>query len=106
MRLLLTILLLFILVNALAGTIVVGKNTAISTLRQGIKAAKNGDTVLLNKGIYKEGNIIINKAIYLIGIDAPVLDGESKNEILTLTGKNIVIKGIHFANAGYSSMND
>ena len=77
-----------------------------TALRQGIKTAKDGDTVLLNKGVYKEGNIIIDKSIYLIGINAPVLDGESKNEILTLTGKNIVIKGIHFANAGYSSMND
>ena len=92
--------------NALANRIIVGKDKSISTLREGIKTAKDGDTILLNKGIYKEGNIIINKAIYLIGIDGPVLDGENKNEILTLTGKNIVIKGIHFANAGYSSMND
>jgi nitrous oxidase accessory protein len=92
--------------NALATRIVVGKDKAISTLREGIKTAKDGDTILLNKGTYKEGNIIINKAIYLIGIDGPVLDGENKNEILTLTGKNIVIKSIHFANAGYSSMND
>jgi nitrous oxidase accessory protein len=92
--------------SALANRIVVGKDRAISTLRQGIKEAKDGDTILLNQGIYREGNIIINKAIYLIGINNPVLDGENKNEILTLTGKNIVIKGIHFANAGYSSMND
>jgi len=97
---------MFVMSNALANKIVVGKDRAIRTLRQGIKEAKDGDTILLNKGIYKEGNIIINKAIYLIGIDGPVLDGENKNEILTLTGKNIVIKGIHFANAGYSSMND
>ena len=106
MRVLITILSLLILGNAFGNTIVVGKNKPINTLRKGINAAKDGDTVLLNKGIYKEGNIIIDKAIYLIGIDAPVLDGEYKNEILTLTGKNIVIKGIHFANAGYSSMND
>ena len=92
--------------NASANKISVGKGNAITTLREGIKAAKDGDTILLNKGIYQEGNIIINKAIYLIGIGSPVLDGENKNEILTLTGKNIVIRGIHFANAGYSSMND
>jgi nitrous oxidase accessory protein len=92
--------------NALANRIIVGTDKAISTLREGIKIAKDGDTILLNKGIYKEGNIIINKAIYLIGIDGPVLDGENKHEILTLTGRNIVIKGIHFANGGYSSMND
>jgi len=106
MRVMITILSLLILGNAFGNTIVVGKNKPINTLRMGIKAAKDGDTVLLNKGIYKEGNIIIDKAIYLIGMDAPVLDGEYKNEILTLTGKNIVIKGIHFVNAGYSSMND
>jgi nitrous oxidase accessory protein len=105
-RNILTILFLFILVNSFANTIIVGKDKQIHSLRQGIKAAKNGDTVFLNKGVYKEGNIIIDKAIYLIGIDAPVLDGDNKNEVLTLTGKNIVIRGIHFANAGYSSMND
>ena len=106
MKCLLVILVLFVMSNSLANKISVGKDKAITTLREGIKAAKDGDTILLNKGIYQEGNIIINKAIYLIGIGSPVLDGENKNEILTLTGKNIVIRGIHFANAGYSSMND
>jgi len=107
MRYLLTIFfLLIILHNAISNTIEVGKNKTITTLRQGINMAKDGDTVLLNKGTYREGNIIINKSIHLIGVEAPVLDGENKNEILTLTGQHIVIKGIHFSNAGYSSMND
>lgn len=106
MKNLLAILSLFTLGSAFANKIVVGKDKAISTLRQGIRSAKDGDTILLNKGVYKEGNIIITKAIFLIGIDGPVLDGENKNEILTLTGKNILIKGIRFVNAGYSSMND
>ncbi len=106
MKTVVAILLLFGMNKVLANKIVVGKDKAISTLRQGIREAMEGDTILLNQGIYKEGNIIIDKAIHLIGINNPVLDGENKNEILTLTGKNIVIKGIHFANAGYSSMND
>ena len=106
MRNLLIILFLFVMNNASANRIIVGKDKAISTLRQGIKVAVDGDTIMLNKGIYREGNIVIDKAICLIGIDDPVLDGEKKNEILTLTGKNIVVRGIHFANAGYSSMND
>ena len=106
MKYLLTILLICVSDIVLANTIVVGKNLFINTLRQGINVAKEGDTVLLNGGIYKEGNIVINKGISLIGINNPVLDGEGKYEILTLTGKNILIKGIHFTNAGYSSMYD
>jgi nitrous oxidase accessory protein len=92
--------------NAFANAVIVGKDKPVSTLREGIKLAKDGDTVWLNKGVYKEGNIVIDRAIQLIGVGDPVLDGNYKNEILTLTGKNIVIRGIHFVNAGYSSMND
>ena len=102
----LTILLALAFSNSYSRTIEVGKNKVITTIRQAIKEAKKGDTILVNKGTYKEGTITINKEIYLIGKDEPVLDGELKNEILLLTGKNIVIRGIHFANAGYSSMND
>lgn len=106
MRSLLTIILFFLTETILAKTIEVGKDQSIKTLRQGISMAKDGDTVLLYKGIYKEGNIIISKSICLFGVDQPVLDGELKNEMLTISGRSIKVRGIHFANAGYSSMND
>jgi nitrous oxidase accessory protein len=57
-------------------------------------------------GTYKEGNVVITKSIRLIGVNRPVLDGENKYEILTVSGMNILIKGITFQNSGYSSMND
>jgi nitrous oxidase accessory protein len=103
---LLTILLVFALTNVFANTIEVGKNKVISSLKKGIEIAVPGDTILLYKGVYKEGNIILNKSVHLIGIDEPVLDGEDKFEILTVSGHSIVVKGIHFKNSGYSSMND
>lgn len=106
MKKFLTILFLLVAQLSFADTIVVGKNKVISSLRKAVDIAKDGDTVLLQKGIYKEGNIVINKSIRLIGIDEPVLDGENKYEILTVSGSSILIKGIHFKNAGYSSVND
>lgn len=89
-----------------ANTIVVGKDQVITSLKKGIAVAKHGDTILLQKGVYKEGNIIINKSIRLIGVNEPVLDGENKYEILTVSGERIIIKGIRFRNSGYSSMDD
>ncbi len=89
-----------------ANQIVVAHDQVFTSLRKAVEAAKPGDTILLRKGIYREGNIVINKSICLIGINEPVLDGENKYEILTISGTGIIIKGIHFINSGYSSMND
>ena len=89
-----------------ANTIVVGKDQLVTSLRKGIELAEPGDTIVLKQGIYREGNIILTKSISLIGVENPVLDGENKYEILTVSGTNILIKGIHFMNSGYSSMYD
>lgn len=97
---------LFFPLTLFSRTIVAGKGQLVQTLRQAISIAKDGDTIQLHKGVYKEGNNIIDKTLCLIGIGNPVLDGEGKHEILTITGKNTVIRGITLINAGYSSMND
>lgn len=106
MRFLLTIWAIILSPVLFANTIVVGKNQVISSIKKGIELAQDGDTILLQKGTYKEGSLVITKSIHLIGVDNPVLDGENKYEILTISGKGILVRGIHFANAGYSSMND
>ncbi len=91
---------------AIARKIPIGKNFPVKTLAAGIAAANNGDTIQLHDGVYKEKNLIIQKSIRLEGIGNPVLDGEDKYEILTISGTGITVRGIHFRNAGYSSMND
>lgn len=102
----LTIVFLFIAPLAFSRSIVVGKDQVVTSLRTAVEMAGDGDTILLHKGIYREGNIIINKSICLIGVNGPILDGENKHEILTVSGEKIIIKGIRFRNSGYSSMND
>jgi len=89
-----------------ARTIVVGKNQPITSIRKAIEIAKEKDTILVQPGIYKEGNIIVNKNIILLGQNYPVLDGEKKFEILTVSGVNITIKGFQLQNCGQSAMND
>jgi len=89
-----------------ARTIVVGKNQPITSIRKAIELAKEKDTILVLPGVYKEGNIIVNKSIILLGQNYPVLDGEKKYEILTVSGANITIKGFQLQNCGQSAMND
>ncbi len=106
MKQIITILFLFSFVTGHAGTIEVGRDRVVSSLRKAVELAQDGDTILLHKGTYKEGNIVVTKSIRLIGVDNPVLDGEGEHELLTVSGSGILVKGITFANSGYSSMDD
>lgn len=98
---------LSILVNiSYARTITVGKDHFVKTITKGISKAKAGDTVLVYAGIYKEGNIVINKAITLLGKGMPTLDGEKKYEPISVKSPDVIIEGFNIKSSGYSSIDD
>ena len=78
----------------------VGKNQAYKTINSALARAQNGDTILVQKGHYKEGNINIQKSIALIGIGRPVLDGQMKYEIVSLRANKILLQGFKIINSG------
>ncbi|RYY20488.1 MAG: nitrous oxide reductase family maturation protein NosD [Chitinophagaceae bacterium] len=106
MKRILTILFLFSFHMLMARSIPVGRHEAVKTVKEAIELAQAGDTILVRKGVYKESNLLLTKPVFFIGEAGAVLDGEEKNEILTVSGEGIVIKGLTFRNSGYSSMND
>ena len=87
-------------------TIYVGKIRPFQSIQKAVDAAENGDTILVDAGIYKEGGIIIQKSIVLKGINYPVMDGEYKHEILFIKGKNITVDGFKLQNTGRSEIKD
>ena len=106
MRPFLYILVLLCCQTASGHLIVAGHGQPVGTLKKAVDLAKDGDSILLKKGVYKEGNILLTKAITLIGEANTILDGENRFELLTISGSNITIKGITFRDAGYSALND
>lgn len=89
-----------------AKTIRVGKQQAIKTIQQAIQIAVKGDTVLVDAGLYHEKNLIINKTIFLIGINHPVLDGEHLYEIISIKADAVVVDGFKVIHSGVSSIED
>jgi nitrous oxidase accessory protein len=87
-------------------TIPVGISKSIQSIKAAVAIAQNGDTVLVDKGIYKEGQIVIQRSIVLKGIDQPVIDGEFKHEIIFVRGNNICIEGFKLQNTGRSEIKD
>ena len=92
--------------NTEARTIRVGPSESVTQIKQAITMAKSGDTILVRAGIYREGNIILQKSIVLMGEGYPVLDGENQYETLTVHTQNAVIKGLKFINTGTGSIED
>jgi len=101
-----TIVLSILLSPVFSRTIIVGPNQPIRSLKKAIETASEKDSIILLKGTYKEGSIILTKSLTVIGQNNPVLEGENKYEILLISGKNIIVKGIEFRNSGYSAMDD
>lgn len=106
MRFLFTIFFVFTCLAGFGKVITVGKQEIITRLSSAVEIAAEGDTILVQKGLYREGNILITKPLVIIGLNKPVLDGENKHEILTISSDRVIIRGITFKNSGYSAMND
>lgn len=106
MRIPAVVLLILISANANSNSIVVSKTGDIQSLKYAVSIAMAGDTIYVKPGLYKEGNIIIEKSLHILGESYPVLDGENKFEILTIHANHITIKGIQFARTGIASIQD
>lgn len=97
---------LFLISSVQAKVIAVGKGKKYSSIQPAILQAVAGDTVMVFKGIYYEKNLVVNKAISLIGIDYPVLDGEHKFEVISVKSPRVTVDGFTVKNSGVSSMTD
>ena len=84
----------------------VGSGHPYVSVKEGIAAADQGDTVIIHAGTYKEGNIIVDKTITLMGMDWPVLDGQLKYEVLSVKANNVVVTGLVVQNSGHASLDD
>jgi nitrous oxidase accessory protein len=106
MRYTITILFIFFFQTISAKNILAGKNTPYKSIRTALSVAQNGDTILVEQGIYHEGNLVISKAITLKGINYPVLDGDNKYEIISIQSPRVSIDGFKLINSGVSSIVD
>ncbi|MFN8165933.1 MAG: right-handed parallel beta-helix repeat-containing protein [Bacteroidia bacterium] len=99
-------LLLIFCFKAQARQLTVGAHGDFQKITAAISNSKNGDTILVNPGIYKEGNIIITKKLHLIGKGYPIIDGESKGEIISIKADSVTFEGFTIQHSGYASLQD
>ncbi len=89
-----------------ATTFHIGTRYPIKSIKEAVRLSSGNDSIIIHKGTYRENNIVITHPIIVIGIGAPIIDGENKYELFIISSKNVFIKGLHFKNSGCSALND
>ncbi|KAB2879293.1 nitrous oxide reductase family maturation protein NosD [bacterium] len=74
----------------------------IRSIKQALILSQNGDRIIVHAGRYAEGTITVDKSVTILGIGKPVIDGEGKGEIFTITAHGVIIEGLIIQNAGIS----
>lgn len=87
-------------------TITIGKNQQFTSIQKAINNSSDGDTLIILKGIYKEGNLVVNKSLTLIGKEYPVLDGQKKYEVLSVKANYVTIDGFLVQHSGVATLDD
>lgn len=100
------VVLLFITQQANAKTWHVSKEKNSLSIKETLKLTADYDTVIVHKGTYQEGNIIIDKPLYFWGENNPILDGQKKFEILSIKSNHVLINGFTVKRSGYGTLDD
>lgn len=107
MKKVIAIFLLSLICNFLkANKFEVGKNRPFKSIKNALNKIQIGDTIFVYEGIYKEGNIILDKTVNLIGVNFPILDGENKYEILSIKAANTLVSGFKIQHSGFATLDD
>lgn len=78
----------------------------VTTVKEGIRLTRPCDTLLIKEGEYRERDIVVDKPIFIIGQNFPVIDGEDSGEIFTVTADQVHIEGLQIQNVGVSYIRD
>ena len=96
----------FFVDSSVAKTIYVGPKRTFTQIKPALKSCENGDTIIVEKGFYKEGNIIIDKSIHFLGKDLPIIDGERKFEVISVKANYVTVSGFKIQHSGYATLDD
>ncbi len=93
---------LILMVQSASAQVTVCTHCAINTVQQGIDTAAPYDTVIVERGVYFEYDIIIGKPLTLMGEAGAIIDAEKKGSILKVQTQDVHISNLTIKHVGIS----
>ena len=96
----------FLLTKSYGQSIEVCTTCTIKTVSEAVSMAKPHDTIILNKGVYNEHDILIDKPLRIVGKNQPIIDGNKKGYVLIVKSDSVFVSGLTVKNPGQSYTKD
>lgn len=74
-------------------SIVVSPRATAHVITDALALARDGDTIVVRGGVYREPTITVSKRVTLLGDHLPVLEGREAHGILLVTADDVTIRG-------------
>lgn len=78
----------------------------IRSISEAIRVAPPHSRIVIERGVYREATIVVDKPLELSGSGWPTIDGENKRQIMVVTADSVTVRGLHFVNVGVSYVQD
>jgi nitrous oxidase accessory protein len=79
--------------------LVVAADGPYTSIEEALEAAQDGDTIEVRGGVY-HGPLVVDKAVHLLGVDWPVIDGQGMGAVVKLVVADVHFQGFVVRNSG------
>jgi nitrous oxidase accessory protein len=86
--------------------VVVCPRCPVRRLTDALRQAPEGARIIVQSGLYVEGEIVVDKPVEIVGQGWPVFDGAGKNQVLTVRADGVHLTGLLIRNSGKSYIAD
>ncbi|HEY9448772.1 MAG TPA: nitrous oxide reductase family maturation protein NosD [Gemmatimonadaceae bacterium] len=87
-------------------TVVVSPAGPVTTISAALRLVTPGGRITVTPGTYREPTIIVDRAVEIVGEGQPLLDGEGKHQIMSISADDVTVRGLRFAHVGTSFVED
>lgn len=91
---------------AVARGIEVAKHGAVATLGAALHLARDGDEIVIQAGTYEEHNLVVDHAVTIRGVGAPVITARGRGHVLIIRASGVSICDLTLAETGRSDVDD
>ncbi len=78
----------------------------VRSVRSALRIVARGGTIIVHPGTYRDTTIVVTIPVMIIGDGFPVLDGESRRQIMTVSADSVTVRGMTFRNVGVAYTED